>query len=68
MIFDQFSGISGLYLFSTGLFQSMRKDGEFDMDITTTTQMINLFNFIGSLLYTIPNELGLAQKTTMVMG
>lgn len=52
--FNQFTGITGIVIFSTTIFTEMRDKGAFDIPIMVAVHIINVACFVGSILCSIP--------------
>lgn len=37
MLFDQFTGVTGIYMHSTGIFKKMKEEGEFSFNVELAT-------------------------------
>lgn len=46
----------------------MRDNGEFTLSVSLAAQMVNLFNWLGSFCYMIPEKIGASQRNTIIFG
>jgi hypothetical protein len=62
MWIDQFNGVTGVLLYSTTLFKDMKDKEIFNISITLSTQLVNVSNLVGSLLYPVLASFDISQK------
>lgn len=54
--FNQFTGITGIVVFSTAIFRDMKDRGGFDIPVMVAIQIVNITSWIGTFLCALPSK------------